>query len=403
MYKYRKDGISVLAIVDKRRMKNNGLFPVKIEVVYRRVQKYYPTSQDVSPEEWENFKTSRRQSDKCHNIENSFYLIQRAVEYLAERGEFSFRRLEGRLGRCGDTINEHIRMKMNVLMKEEKVNSFYRYRSALHALESYGGRKITFDTISPEWLKACEKRWSHDGMNSTTINIYMRVLRSVFNSAADDGIIRDSHNPFSNHGYKIPAPQSREMALTKDQINAVRRWKGDRQIEYWRDLWMFSYLCNGINFRDMIFLKYEDIHDGEIEFVRSKTSRSYIKRRVIRAPITVLMREIMERSGNGAESNGCKFIFRHANGRETPLEASLLVRKIIASCNAAMKILAADIGIPPFSTYAARHSFATILKKSGTDISFISESLGHKSIATTQTYIAPYDKAERCLAAAYLI
>ena len=103
----------------------------------------------------------------------------------------------------------------------------------------------------------------------------------------------------------------------------------------------------------------------------------------------------MSRSGNGAEGDAEKFIFRHAKGKEKPLEVSLLVRKVISSCNAALKTLAADLGIPPFSTYAARHSFATVLKKSGTDISFISESLGHTSIAMTENYLAGYDKEER--------
>ena len=108
MYRFRKDGISVLAIVDRRRRKINGLYPVKIEVVYRRVQKYFPTGQDVSLEEWDGFWKARRRPKKCASIENCFYVIRDAVEHLAEKGEFSFRRLEARLGRAGDTVNEAI-------------------------------------------------------------------------------------------------------------------------------------------------------------------------------------------------------------------------------------------------------------------------------------------------------
>ena len=115
------------------------------------------------------------------------------------------------------------------------------------------------------------------------------------------------------------------------------------------------------------------------------------------------MSEIMSRSGNGAEGDAEKLIFRIAKGNEKPLEVSHIVRKAIASCNAAMKILAADLGIPAFSTYAARHSFATILMKSGTDISFISESLGHSSIAMTENYLSGYDKEDRRRYAANLI
>ena len=46
----------------------------------------------------------------------------------------------------------------------------------------------------------------------------------------------------------------------------MKGWEGDQDIEYWRDLWMFAYLCNGINFRDMLFLKYKNIIDEEIVF-----------------------------------------------------------------------------------------------------------------------------------------
>ena len=396
MYRFRKDGISVLAIVDRRRMKNNGLFPVKIEVVYRRVQKYYPTGQDVSLEEWEKFRYARRRPKKCASIENSFYVVRNIVEQLAEKGEFSFRRLDSRLGRSENTVNEAIQVKMKVLMAEGKINSFYRYRSTLHGIERFSeGKRLGFDSITPAWLKKCEGFWTKEGKNSTSINIYMKTLKSIFNAAIEDGLIKESMSPFGKNGYSIPASASRKMALSKEHIEAIKEWKGDPEVEYWRDLWMFSYLCNGINFRDMIFLKYKDISDDEIIFIRSKTANSHKHAKIIRATISPYMREIMARSGNGTDGNADMFIFRHAKGDEKPLQISLLVRKVISSCNAAMKILAADLGIPAFSTYSARHSFATVLKKCGTDISFISESLGHSSIAMTENYLAGYDKEER--------
>ncbi len=395
MYRYRKDGISVLTVVDKRRMKNNGLFPVKIEIIYRRVQKYYPTGQDVSPEEWEGFWKSRRRSPKCASIENSVYVIRNVVEQLAEKGEFSFSRLNARLGRSGDTVNEAIEVRMKGLMNEGKVNSYYRYRSTLHAVERFAGNSIMFDSVTAAWLRKCEAFWIHEGKNSTTINIYMKTLQSIFNQALEDGLIRPAMYPFGKFGYRIPSSEQRKMALTKDQIEAVKNWNGDSETEYWRDLWLFSYLCNGINFRDMLFLRYRNIHNGEISFVRSKTERMIGRSKVIHAPVTPLMREIMERSGNGADGNEEKFIFRHAKGREKPFEVSALVRKVIASCNSALKVIADDLGIPPFSTYSARHSFATVLQKNGADISFISECLGHSSVSMTENYLAGYDKNDR--------
>ena len=56
-----------------------------------------------------------------------------------------------------------------------------------------------------------------------------------------------------------------------------------KDIEEFRDLWVFSYLCNGINFMDLLFLQYSNIMDGEICFVRSKTSRTTITKRYMQS------------------------------------------------------------------------------------------------------------------------
>ena len=83
MYRFRKDGISVLAIVDRRRRKINGLYPVKIEVVYRRVQKYFPTGQDVSLEEWDGFWKARRRPKKCASAEGLFIMrIFKCINFM---------------------------------------------------------------------------------------------------------------------------------------------------------------------------------------------------------------------------------------------------------------------------------------------------------------------------------
>ena len=43
MYSYAKDGITVASILDSRKEKRSGLFPVKIRVTYLRDRKYYTT------------------------------------------------------------------------------------------------------------------------------------------------------------------------------------------------------------------------------------------------------------------------------------------------------------------------------------------------------------------------
>ena len=44
--------------------------------------------------------------------------------------------------------------------------------------------------------------------------------------------------------------------------------------------------------------------------------------------------------------------------------------------------------------HLARHSFATILKKSGVNIGIISQALGHQDIKTTQIYLSKFDNEQ---------
>ena len=54
------------------------------------------------------------------------------------------------------------------------------------------------------------------------------------------------------------------------------------------------------------------------------------------------------------------------------------------------------------STYTAIHSFASVLKRSGANIAYISESLGHSDLKTTENYLASFEKEERVKNAAFL-
>ena len=74
----------------------------------------------------------------------------------------------------------------------------------------------------------------------------------------------------------------------------------------------------------------------------------------------------------------------------------------ISRCNRALAKIASELGIPKFTTYSARHSFASMLNWRGVDISYISESLGHSSLSVTERYLAGFSHADRVRNAALL-
>lgn len=95
------------------------------------------------------------------------------------------------------------------------------------------------------------------------------------------------------------------------------------------------------------------------------------------------------------ESKGYLFPILNANLHKTPLQKQNRIHKILGKVNINLKLIAAQLGVEGnLTTYVARHSFASVLKKSGVNIALISEALGHSDIATTQIYLDSFDNEQ---------
>lgn len=113
------------------------------------------------------------------------------------------------------------------------------------------------------------------------------------------GVLKENQYPFGNGKYEIPTGQGRKLALTIQQVKSIVTYTDGREAtERYRDLWFFSYLCNGINFADMLTFKYSNIHNGEICFLRAKTSRTAKLKKEVCAILTSEMQAIIDRWGN---------------------------------------------------------------------------------------------------------
>ena len=88
----------MLVVLDRRRPKLNGLYPVKVEVVSNRKQKYYPAGIDLSPEEWTEIWDLRRKSEERNRLEEAFFRVAREIDSLVRGERFSFRALDQRMG-----------------------------------------------------------------------------------------------------------------------------------------------------------------------------------------------------------------------------------------------------------------------------------------------------------------
>lgn len=136
MFKYSKDGISVLTVQDTRKKKMSGLFPVKIQVVCNRIQRYYSTGMKLSIEDWNVLPTTKNTKLIAirSDIKNSYDKVQNAAHKLVEDANFSFEALNSLLGKCStDTLNAAFANKINELFENNQIGSYIYYKDVLPA------------------------------------------------------------------------------------------------------------------------------------------------------------------------------------------------------------------------------------------------------------------------------
>ncbi len=384
-------------MLDTRRTKSDGKCPVKIRVTHRRTRWYYPTGKDLTPEEWSALSTTKARAMVSirKDIESSYQIVRSAVEELTTAGAFTFDALNNRLkGATSDTVNTAFRAKISAFNQQGQVGTATVYDTILKGIERFAGAHIPFDAVTVSWLVRYAAFLQSEGKKQTTIAIHLRHLRAILNEARRQGIVKEAQYPFGRGRFEIQEGEGRKMALTLEQIGRIARYDdGSDATAKYRDYWLFLYLCNGINVADFVRLRYRDIVNGEICFVRQKTARTTRTRKEIRVVVTDRMLAIIDRWGNPPAPD--RFIFPVLDGSEDAMRRKLKTQYLTRAINKRMATIGEALGIGNISTYTARHSFATVLKRAGANIAYISESLGHNDLKTTENYLASFEREER--------
>ncbi|WP_337043905.1 tyrosine-type recombinase/integrase [Emticicia sp. 17c] len=93
--------------------------------------------------------------------------------------------------------------------------------------------------------------------------------------------------------------------------------------------------------------------------------------------------------------NNYVFPFLDINKHTSAISIDNRLRKTKRQVNEDLKELATLAKIETnLTTYVARHTFATVLKRSGVSTSLISEMMGHDSEAITQVYLDSFENKQ---------
>ncbi len=386
-------------IIDKRKVLKNGKYPVKLRITFNRKQQYYPADLSMSIAEFDLVMGKNPKGDNKTIKLKLLALEQRANQIIDELPVFDFNLFKRKLysnQNVREDVYYHFQQTINKLKNDNQFGTASNYKSSMVSLKSFRS-KLSFMEVTVEFLKAYEKYLLDNEKSISTVGIYLRPLRAIINGAIEEGSLsKDFNYPFGSKSklkYQIPTSKNVKKSLTLSEIKLFFEYKTEK--DSWEekalDFWIFSYLANGMNITDIANLKYKDIDGDYIKFIRTKTKNT----NNVTSPITIFLtdelRNLIAKWGN-PEKKKENLIFSILNPVDTKEKQRATIQQFTKMVNKYMKIIAGKVGINKLcTTYYARHSFSTVLKRSGANVQYISEALGHSSISTTKSYLDSFE------------
>lgn len=396
--------------LDTRRVKNRGLYPVKLNVYSTELQKqkYYNTNFNFTEKEfqgiWETVKPRNEHKEDLLRLQAFMVMsndIARAIK------PFSFDTFEKKYYRGkgdGNDVFYHYGQLVKKYKDSNRFGTASNYELSMKSLKHFQthskGREITrlsFTEITKDWLSEYESYMLNTRkLSRSTVAIYLRPLRAVFNHAISENEVDPGRYPFGNKKYSIPAVKKVRKALNGVDLKKLYESKTETpEQEKAKDFWFFSYACNGMNIKDIALLRWKDVSEDTIVFYRAKT----INTAQALSPVTVYLNEytkgILEKYGNKDRDKNA-LVFSIISDEIDPLINFQKVQNFTKFINQHLKKLASKIGITEdISTYWARHSFATNAIRKGASMEFVSEALNHRDLRTTQGYFAGFEDKDK--------
>lgn len=372
--------MKISVVLDYRRAKTSGLYPVRIRFNFNKQAIYINTGIDV-PEK--NFVLNKvvglpRATMMNNVLGQKLMYVQAVLDELQLNGLLKTKFKTGadirRYIENRNLIEEPTTPTSSPLLFETLVNEYAdkckskaskdQYLFMLKKVRSFadiGNLLITDITVA--WLKDFEAYCEKTGMNINGRAYYLRPIRVLFNDAIDRELIGADVYPFRRFKIKKGDTEHRNLPMD-DLIKLIEHDCGSADmLAMYRDLFLLSFYLCGINLNDLLFLKHTDVRGGYIHTNRNKTN------------VPMLLKIEPEAMDIINRYRGAKLLLRCM---ETYNNYDDFRRRM----NKRIKTI-----LPYVTVYWARHTWATVAAELDVPDAVIDMALGHKLSGMSAVYI----------------
>lgn len=280
------------------------------------------------------------------------------------------------------------------LQEEGRYSTAHVYKNAILSFTRFCGTpSITFGQITRDSLRRYGQYLHEHRLKPNTVSTYMRMLRSIYNRGVEAGVARFIPRLFRDVYTGVDVRQKKALPVSELHTLLYKAPRSQHLIRTQAIARLMFQFC-GMPFSDFAHLEKSALEDGILRYNRIKTG----------TPISLEIldtskKEINKlRNSNPPREDCPDYLFNIMRGDKRRKEEGIYkeYQSALRRFNNQLKSLSRELNLKsPVSSYTIRHSWATNAKYQGIPIEMISESLGHKSIKTTQTYLKGFGLKKR--------
>lgn len=275
------------------------------------------------------------------------------------------------------SVFQYIRQQSDRLYKLGRTRTGETYRQTLRSFMRFrNDADLYFDMLDADVVGQYETYMRANCLSRNTTSFYMRILRCICNRAAEEGLA-----PKADLFKRVytGVDKTAKRAITLKEIKRLKELDltSRDDLEYARNIFLFSFYMRGMSFIDLAYLRKCDLSNGYVTYIRKKTGQM----------LTIRWEKPMQEIIDKYPRNPTKYLLPIITKNDGTERRQYLNRIMLV--NRKLKQVARLAKIPiPLSMYVARHSWASIAQSKNVPLSVISEGMGHDSEETTRIYLA---------------
>ena len=431
-----KEGKATVKIVFRiHKALKDGSHPFWIRITKDRKSTFLATGLSLHPKYWNDKYTGYREAIRKsypepyrNNLISELERWERkysdAAEKLAVADEVhntqsvASKAIEGRKEARRTKLLSYIEEITAGLKKAGQLGNMQVYQTLKNQLDEFISTEydktddVLFSAVTVKFCNDFEVYMRAKGNSDTTLHNRFRTLRAVLNKAISEGAASLTTYPFARsvsekHKFSVSKfnTTTQKRAISRDDVRKVESFipvgtaigayaevKNNAEVERLqraKDIFLFSFYVGGINFVDLVQLRWRNLStdaDGNkrLSYVRQKTGGKFSVR--LLAPALAIIEQYRPFTHNGPDS----YIFPVLDTKVhlTPKSITNRLKKILGQVNSDLKLIGERTKIDtPLTTYVARHSFATSLRRAGVADAVTGQMMGHKTAAVTAIYL----------------